>query len=126
MRQDRSDRGYTLIEMLVVCVAVGLLASIAVPVFLNQRSKAARSAMAADLHSVVVAQTSWSVDHATPTTDLVELQSEGYRQSRGVSTPHVVVTAASYVACVWHDLAGSWLVYDSATGAYSESASDCA
>jgi len=45
----RSDQGFTLIELLVVMVIIGVLASVAIPVFLNQRAKAHDSATKADV-----------------------------------------------------------------------------
>lgn len=119
------EDGFTLVELLVVMVILGVLAAIAVPTFLTQRDRAYATAMKSDLHSVVVAESSWAVDHATPTTDPVALAAEGWARTSGVSIPHVKVTAEAYVACVTHDSASHWLVYDSVTGQVTTSASDC-
>lgn len=56
LRKHDEDQGFTLIELLVVIIIIGILAAIAIPVFLNQRNNAYTAAAESDLKNLATAE----------------------------------------------------------------------
>ena len=63
--QEENEGGFTLIELLVVMIIIGILAAIAIPVFLSQRAKAQDTAAKADVSTIGKEIATYYVDNAT-------------------------------------------------------------
>jgi prepilin-type N-terminal cleavage/methylation domain-containing protein len=63
--QRKSEEGFTLIELLVVIVIIGVLAAIALPIFLNQQKAAADAALKSDMRNVALTYQTWKVKNPT-------------------------------------------------------------
>jgi prepilin-type N-terminal cleavage/methylation domain-containing protein len=73
------DKGFTLIELLVVIVIIGILAAIAIPLFLNQRKKGVDASMKSDAKSAATTVETWMVDNPTTATPPVTVVADALR-----------------------------------------------
>jgi len=84
--QEEREGGFTLIELLVVIIIIGILAAIAIPVFLNQRQKGYDAQAKSDLRNMATAEETYLTDNPTGyTSSLTALVAEGFKSSTNVS-----------------------------------------
>ena len=92
-------KGFTLVELLVVIVIIGILASIAIPRFANTTAKANIAAVKSDLRHLATGQESYFYEHATyaPSMALLNVVT-----SPGVTLTIVEASPAGWTATAVH------------------------
>jgi type IV pilus assembly protein PilA len=128
-RRGDTDRGFTMIELLVVVVIIGVLVAIAVPVYLNYRKGAANKSAESDVRGAISAIEQFYTDNSNV---YPADQSAGPGVALSWTTPGVLkipvspnnsmafdnvgTTNQSYTICAVNSDGGIYYGYNSANG----------
>jgi type IV pilus assembly protein PilA len=138
IRKAQEEEGFTLIELLVVIIIIGILAAIAIPVFLNQRKKGYDAQAKSDLRNLATQEETFLTDNNHYGT-LAEMVTAGFHASAnsgasaatvlwrdGASAATTTETSATggYVLCTTAASSNVW-VYDSLNGGLRPAGTTC-
>jgi type IV pilus assembly protein PilE len=101
-KNTRAKNGFTLIELMITTALVGILATLAVPLWHGMRERGLVAVMQADLRNLAVTQESFFIDHEYYASEVSALVNRGFRGTAAVQYSISEATRTGWSATVSH------------------------
>ncbi len=102
MQMNSNRRAFTLIELLIVVVIIGILAAIAIPKFANTKDRANTAAMKSDLKNLASAMEAYFTDNSSAYASSLSDLGTTYRSTTGVTVVLGGVSTTGWSATATH------------------------
>jgi type IV pilus assembly protein PilA len=101
----RNEKGFTLIELMIVIAIIGILAAIAIPQFSAYRKRAFNASAESDVRNLATSQEAYYVDKTKYTGTTDDLTAYGYKASNNVSVS-MSGNSSAYTISAYHTSGG--------------------